>query len=81
MALLIAPAHAQLRGKGSKRSEGNQQFDEQKKKNSAAEKAYKDALRRIPDQKVSDPWSTVRSLTKCLRVDSRKAQQALTGPT
>jgi hypothetical protein len=31
-----------------------------KKKNSAAEKAYKDALRRIPDQKVSDPWSTVR---------------------
>jgi hypothetical protein len=60
MALLMAPAHAQLRGKGSKRSEGNQQFDEQKKKNSAAEKAYKDALRRIPDQKVSDPWSTVR---------------------
>jgi hypothetical protein len=34
-------------------------FDEQKKKNSAAEKAYKDALRRISDQKVSDPWSTV----------------------
>ena len=60
MALLMAPAHAQLRGKGSKRSEGNQQFDEQKKKNSAAEKAYKDALRRIPDQKVADPWSSMR---------------------
>jgi hypothetical protein len=60
MALLIAPTHAQLCGKGSKRSEGNQQFDEQKKKKSASERAYKDALRRIPDQKVSDPWSTVR---------------------
>jgi hypothetical protein len=60
MALLTAPADAQFRGKGSKRAEGSQQPDEQKKKNAAAEKAYKDALRRIPDQKVADPWSSMR---------------------
>ena len=60
MALLTAPADAQFRGKGSKRAEGSQQPDDQKKKNAAAEKAYKDALRRIPDQKVADPWSSMR---------------------
>jgi hypothetical protein len=61
MALLIAPAQAQFRGKGSKRSEGSsQQTDEQKKKKAAAEKDYKDALRRIPDQKVADPWGNMR---------------------
>jgi hypothetical protein len=60
VALLTAPADAQFRGKGSKRTEGSQQPDEQKKKNAAAEKAYKDALRRIPDQKVADPWSSMR---------------------
>jgi hypothetical protein len=60
MALLIAPAHAQFRGKGSKRSEAGQQTDDQKKKKAAAEKDYKDALRRIPDQKVADPWGNMR---------------------
>ena len=60
IALLTAPANAQSRGKGSKRAEGSQQSDGQKKKNAAAEKAYKDALRRIPDQKVADPWSSMR---------------------
>jgi hypothetical protein len=61
MALLIAPAHAQSRGKGSKRSEGNQQqAEDQKKKNAKAEKDYKDALRRIPEQKAADPWSNMR---------------------
>jgi hypothetical protein len=60
MALLTVPADAQSRGKGSKRTESSQQSDEQKKKNAAAEKAYKDALRRIPDQKVADPWSSMR---------------------
>ena len=60
VALLTAPADAQSRGKGSKRAESSQQPDEQKKKNAAAEKAYKDALRKIPDQKVADPWSKMR---------------------
>jgi hypothetical protein len=59
-ALLTAPAYAQSRGKGSRRSESNQQTEDKKKRDAAAEKAYKDALRRIPDQKVSDPWTHMR---------------------
>jgi hypothetical protein len=37
-----------------------QQTEEQKKKVLEAEKAYKAALGRIPDQKPSDPWASVR---------------------
>jgi hypothetical protein len=58
IALLTAPAYA--RGKGSKGSASGQQTEEQKKKNAAAEKAYKDALGRIPEQKISDPWANMR---------------------
>jgi phage head maturation protease len=58
--LLTAPAYAQSRGKGSKRSDSSQQTEDQKKKNAAAEKAYKDALHRIPEQKISDPWGNMR---------------------
>jgi hypothetical protein len=58
--LLISPAYAQGRGKGSKRSDSSQQTEDKKNKNAAAEKAYKDALRSIPDQKVSDPWANMR---------------------
>ncbi len=46
--------------RGGKRSENSQQSQEQKEKNAAAEKAYKDALKRIPDQKNSDPWANMR---------------------
>jgi hypothetical protein len=59
--LLISPAFAQSRGKGgSKRPDNSQQTEEKKKKDAAAEKAYKDALRSIPDQKPSDPWAKLR---------------------
>jgi hypothetical protein len=59
--LLISPAYAQSRGKGgSKRPDSSQQTDEKKKKEAAAEKAYKDALHSIPDQKASDPWAKLR---------------------
>jgi hypothetical protein len=44
IAVLIAPAYAQSRGKGSKQSENSQQTDDKKQKKAAAEKAYKDAL-------------------------------------
>ncbi len=57
---LSLPAHAQSRGKGSKRPEAAQQSEDKKKKNAAAEKAYKDALHSIPEQKVSDPWAKLR---------------------
>ena len=63
IALLISPAYAQSRGKGgSKRPYNSQQTEDKnkKKKETAAEKAYKDALRSIPDQKVSDPWAKMR---------------------
>jgi hypothetical protein len=60
-AVLIAPAHAQMRGgKGKQQSAAQQQQSaEQKQKAAAAEKAYKAALDRIPDQKY-DPWSHAR---------------------
>jgi hypothetical protein len=60
IAVLTAPAHAQSRGKGSKQSENSQQTDDKKQKKAAAEKAYKDALHRIPEQKSSDPWASMR---------------------
>jgi hypothetical protein len=60
IAVLTLPAHAQNRGKGSKRSENTQQTEDKKKRDAAAEKAYKDALKRIPEQKISDPWGTMR---------------------
>ena len=57
IAVLTAPAYA--RGKG-KSSVAGQQTEEQKKKAAEAEKAYKDALGKIPDQKPSDPWGGMR---------------------
>ena len=60
IAVLGVPAHAQSRGKGSKHSDNSQQTDDQKQKKVAAEKAYKDALRTIPEQKNSDPWAKIR---------------------
>jgi hypothetical protein len=59
-ALLVAPAYAQSRAKGSKRSETSQQTQDKKQRDAEAEKAYKDALRSIPDKKVSDPWTSMR---------------------
>jgi hypothetical protein len=60
VAMLTAPAQAQSRGKGSKPAESSQQTTEQKQKKAAAEKAYKDALHGIPEQKSSDPWAKMR---------------------
>ena len=57
IAVLTAPAYA--RGKGKSPAAG-QQTEEQKKKAAEAEKAYKDALGKIPDQKPSDPWGGMR---------------------
>jgi hypothetical protein len=59
-ALLAAPAYAQSRGKGSKRTENSQQTEDKKKKDAAAEKAYKAALYSIPEKKISDPWTNMR---------------------
>jgi hypothetical protein len=62
-AVLIAPAHAQMRGGkggGKQQSAAQQQENaEKKQKAAAAEKAYKAVLDRIPDQKY-DPWAHQR---------------------
>jgi hypothetical protein len=62
-AVLIAPAHAQMRGggaKGKQQSAAQQQQNAEKKQKAAeAEKAYKAALDRIPDKKY-DPWTHQR---------------------
>jgi hypothetical protein len=61
IAILTAPAYAQMRGKGGKHSGSQQQTtSEQKQKAAEAEKAYKAALDRIPDHKKADPWRNVR---------------------
>ena len=60
IAISIAPAHAQMRGKGGRHSGSEQQTAEQKQKAAEAEKAYTAALDRIPDKKKSDPWGNVR---------------------
>jgi hypothetical protein len=62
-AVLIAPAHAQMRGgggRGKQQSAAQQQENVEKKKKAAEEeKAYKAALDRIPNQKY-DPWAHQR---------------------
>ena len=60
IAVLIAPAHSQNREKGSKRSENSEQTEDKRKKEAEVEKAYKDALKSIPEQKISDPWAKMR---------------------
>ena len=60
VAILTAPAYAQMRGKGGKHSGSEQQTAEQKQKAAEAEKAYRAALDRIPDKKKSDPYGNVR---------------------
>ena len=59
VALLTTAVHAQGRGKGSRNAQPVQQTEEQKKKKAAEEKAYRDALDKIPDKKY-DPWATMR---------------------
>jgi hypothetical protein len=61
---LAAPAHAQMgNGKGGKlgqKSDEQTAAEQQQKKND--ENAYKDALKKIPDQPVKqkDPWGNMR---------------------
>jgi hypothetical protein len=58
IAVLASPMHAQAKGKGSKNS-APAQTEEQKKKAAEAEKAYKAAVDKIPNQKY-DPWGSMR---------------------
>ena len=65
IAVLTVPAHAQMgRGKGGgklgQKSDEQISAEQQKKKNEV--NAYKDALKKIPDQPVKqkDPWANTR---------------------
>ena len=51
---------AQARGKQGAGAAPSQDSAEKQKKSRAEEKAYKDALSRIPVQKPADPWAKVR---------------------
>jgi Spy/CpxP family protein refolding chaperone len=64
VALVAMPAHAQMgggkRGQGQK-TEDAAKNDEQKAKAKAADKAYQEALKRIPDPKEKyDPWGVTK---------------------
>ena len=62
MALLLVslavPAYA--RGKQGAGAAPSQNAGEQQKKSREEEKAYKEALKRIPVQKPADPWAKMR---------------------
>jgi hypothetical protein len=63
LALLMMPAQAQMGGMGGKRGHGGESKSDEKKPQ-VDEKAYKDALKRIPDPKEKyDPWSGARPTT------------------
>ena len=55
---LAVPAYA--RGKQGAGAAQPQNSADQQKKSREEEKAYKDALSRIPVQKPADPWAKVR---------------------
>jgi hypothetical protein len=62
LALLVAPANAQMGGGAGRHHKGGDTKTDQKPK--VDEKAYQDALKRIPDSKEKyDPWSGARPST------------------
>jgi hypothetical protein len=59
--LLASPAFAQI-PKLNLLQDKPSKTDDEKAAESAQEKAYKESLKKIPDQKApADPWGTVRS--------------------
>ena len=61
MALLTAPAYAQMNPNINLVPEIQHKSPEEKEQEAAQQKAYKESLRKIPDAKASDPWGNVRS--------------------
>jgi Spy/CpxP family protein refolding chaperone len=64
LALVAMPAHAQMGGGGGKRghkADDPAKTDDQKAKAKATDKAYQEALKRIPDSKEKfDPWAVAK---------------------
>ena len=66
LALLVLPAQAQMGGGmgGGKRHGGGENTKTEQKKPQVDEKAYNEALKRIPEPKEKyDPWSGARPAT------------------
>jgi hypothetical protein len=58
--LVLLAVSAYARGKQGAGAAPSQNPAEQQKKSREEEKAYKDALSRIPVQKPADPWAKLR---------------------
>jgi hypothetical protein len=73
LAVLVSPAHAQMGAgkRGQRNNDNTNQADKDKKKAKADEKAYQDALKRIPDPKEKyDPWG----MTKTPNADNKPSK-------
>jgi hypothetical protein len=74
--LPAGPAHAQTPSVNLLADQPSK-TPEQLEKEEAAQKAYKESLKKIPDAKVSnDPWGTVRDTSKDASRDTSKATPA-----
>jgi Spy/CpxP family protein refolding chaperone len=64
LTLVALPAQAQMGGGGGKRgqkADDTAKTEDQKAKAKAADKAYQEALKRIPDSKEKfDPWAVAK---------------------
>jgi Spy/CpxP family protein refolding chaperone len=63
LALVALPAQAQMGGGGKRgqKTDDTTKTDDQKAKAKAADKAYQEALKRIPDSKDKyDPWAVAK---------------------
>jgi hypothetical protein len=63
IALVASPAYSQMNGRGGGKRPASDQHSaqEKKKKDAAAEKAYKAAIDRLPDKPSdADPWRNMR---------------------
>jgi uncharacterized protein YecT (DUF1311 family) len=64
LAVLALPAHAQMGSgkRGQRSNEDTKQAADKQKKAKVDEKAYQDALKRIPDPKEKyDPWGVTKT--------------------
>jgi hypothetical protein len=60
IALLAGPAYAQSKSSGTLEELMNSKPPEQVEKERAADRAYKESLKKIPDAKTADPWGSAR---------------------
>ena len=67
LGLLAGPAYGQAPNMNLIPQETKSRSPEEIERDQAADKAYRESLRKIPDAKAGDPWGNVRG------ADSRKA--------